>query len=292
MRHYNYKIQKRIFVLLLICIMILSIFYPAQAKTPSGKISLSLNSRCAVIMDMDSGKVLYSKNANKTCGNASTTKLITAIVVVENNKSLKKKVKISGKASGTGGMALGIRAGDSYYMQDLLYAMLLPSANDCAVAIAEGTSGSVNRFMKVVNKKVKKIGCKNTQFGTPNGMYSSRPHYTTAYDLALIMKYAYENDTIRSIMEKKKYSFKSFGGRSHTIDNSNQLIKSKGYYCVGKTGSGTNSKYCYAGVYTYKGHSYVITILGNPSDGGRWSDAKRMIAACKKHAKEVAKKSE
>ncbi len=285
-------IFRNIICFLLIGILVLSNVEVAFAKS-SSKIKVSSSARCAVIMDLDSGKVLYSKNGNTKCHNASTTKLITAIVAVEQNKSLKKKIKISGNACTCGSSSdvvkLNMSAGDSYYLKDLLYAMLLKSANDTAVAIAEGTSGSESRFMKQVNKKVKKIGCKNTKFGTPNGLRSSKTHYTTAKDLALIMRYAYNNDTIRGILKKRTYSFKSIGGRKHTVSSTNVLLGSKDYYCVGKTGNGWTAKYCFTGVYTYKGHSYVIVTLGNGSDGGKWSDAKKLIAACKKDAKKVQK---
>lgn len=143
--------------------------------------------------------------------------------------------------------------------------------------------------MKEVNKKVKKIGCKNTRFGTPNGLRSSKTHYTTAYDLALIMRYAYQNTTIRKILQKKRYSFKSIGGRYHSVTSTNHLLNSKDYYCVGKTGSGGTAKYCFTGVYTYKGHSYVIVTLGSSGDGARFRDARKIISACKKNAKEVQK---
>lgn len=262
-----------------------------QAAT--SKISVSLSSKRAIIIDMDSGKTLYSKNAKQKCHNASTTKLMTAIVAVEQNKSLKKKIKISDKASSPAGgptsVRLEMRAGDRYYLKDLLHGMLIKSANDAAVAIAEGTSGSVNKFMKQVNKKAKKIGCKNTVFGTPNGLQSSKTHYTTAYDMAQIMKYAYQNKTLRNIMKKQRYSFKSLGGRKHSVTSTNLLLKNKTYYCVGKTGYGSTADYCYTGVYTYKGHSYVLVAFGSGSEGARWSDAKKMISACKKNAKEVAK---
>ncbi len=284
-------IGKRIFTLCLIVVLALSSSYPVAAKEKISKISLS--GKSAVIMDMDSGEILFSKNANTKRHNASTTKLATAIVAVEKNKSLKKKIKISGNASGNGSSAdtvkLGMRTGDSYYLKDLLHAMLIKSANDTAVAIAEGTSGSTSRFMKQVNKKVKEIGCKNTVFGTPNGLRSSNTHYTTAKDLALIMRYAYQNEEIRSILKKKSYSFKSIGGRKHSVTNTNVLLNSKDYYCVGKTGNGWTAKYCFTGVYTYKDHSYVIVTLGCGSDGSKWSDARKLMAACKKNAKEVSK---
>lgn len=204
----NTQIKKTIQTLLtaiLIAAITITTSAPACAK-PSSKISLSLNGRRAIIMDMDTGEVLYSKNAKSKCHNASTTKLMTAVVAVEKNKSLNKKVKISRKAARTGGTVVSLERGSRYRMKDLLYGMLIPSANDCAVAVAEGTSGSVNKFMKEVNKKVKEIGCKKTHFDTPSGLRSNKPHYTTAYDLALIMRYAYQNDTIRKILQKKFYS--------------------------------------------------------------------------------------
>ena len=286
----NNQIKQHIRIFLtaiLIATMLIVTSCPVYAKT--SKISLSLSGKRAVIMDMDSGKVIYSKNPKTKCHNASTTKLMTAIVAVEKNKSLKKKIRISSNANSVTGVRLGMSTGDRYYLWDLLHAMLLPSANDCAIAVAEGTSGSVDKFMKEVNKKAKNIGCKNTHFGTPNGLRSSKTHYTTAYDLALIMRYAYNNDTIRKILKKKSYSFKSIGGRYHSVTSTNHLLGSKDYYCVGKTGSGWTAKYCFAGVYTYKGHSYVIVTLGSSGDGARFDDARKMISACKKNAKEVQK---
>ena len=135
--------------------------FTSYAKIQNSGIKLTLTGKTAVIMDLDSGKILYEKNSKIKRHNASTTKLATAIVAVEHNKSLKKRIKISANASTNGSspdaVKLGMSTGDSYYLEDLLYAMLLKSANDSAVAIAEGTSGSEIRFMKQVNKKMKEI---------------------------------------------------------------------------------------------------------------------------------------
>ena len=275
-------------MLLLLSVFILNV-QPVQAKTTASKIDVSITGKYGVIMDMDTGKVLYKKNAKKKCENASTTKLMTAIVAAEKNENLNKKIKISSNASNTMAVKIYMNRGDFYHLSDLMHAMLIRSANDCSVAIAEGTSGSVNRFMKQVNKKAKKIGCKKTHFGTPNGLHTSKPHYTTAYDLALITEYAYNNETIRKILKKKKYSFKSIKGKKHSVETTNLMLKKKKFYCVGKTGNGSVAKYCFTGVYTYEGHSYVIVTLGNRAENGRWSDAKKMIKECKKNAKLVEK---
>ncbi len=275
--------MKRIYFILNI-IMLIVLFSQTictYAKNKNSFSDLPLNGKYAVILDGETGEVLYRKNAKTKCHNASTTKLMTAITAVEENTNLKKKVKISSRAAGQDGVKLGMYAGEKYYMKDLISAMLILSACDCADAVAEGTNGSVDKFMKVMNKKVKKIGCKNTRFGTPSGLRSSNPHYTTAYDLALITKYAYENKTIRKILKKSTYSFKSVEGRKRSIKSTNYLLDSKKYYCVGKTGSGWTAHYCFTGVYTCKGHPYVITTLGSMSESGRWSDARKMMDACR-----------
>lgn len=289
MKKGSYKTGKCFLAIILCWILLFSISAPVYAKAASSKISLTLSGKCAIIMEMDTGKVLYKKNVKKKCENASTTKLMTAIVAVEKNKSLDKKIRISSKASNTSAVKIYMNRGDQYYLRDLLHAMLIPSANDCAVAVAEGTSGSVSRFMKEVNKKAKGIGCQNTHFCNPSGLKSGKLHYTTAYDLALIMKYAFQNETIQKILKKKQYSFNSLNGKHHSVKSTNLLLSKKNYYCIGKTGYGTNAKYCYTGVYTYKGHSYVIVTLGNAKESGRWRDAKKMISACKSHAKTVEK---
>jgi len=281
------NLRLKIFVLFFIVFTVTG--QPVQAKTTASKIDVSITGKYGVIMDMETGKVLYKKNAKKKCENASTTKLMTAIVAVEKNQNLNKKIKISSNASNTMAVKIYMNRGDFYHLSDLMHAMLIRSANDCAVAIAEGTSGSMNRFMKQVNKKAKEIGCKKTHFGTPNGLHTSKPHYTTAYDLAFITEYAYNNETIRKILKKKKYSFKSVKGKKHSVENTNLMLKKKKFYCVGKTGNGSVAKYCFTGVYTYKGHSYVIVTLGNQAESGRWSDAKKMITECKKNAKLVEK---
>ncbi len=283
----NKIVSKLFFVLLLLGTLVGFQGNTVDAKKDMPIDDLSITGKYAIIMDMDTEEILYRKNANTKCENASTTKLLTAIVAVENNSSLSKKIKISAKASNTMAVKIYMNRGDWYSLNDLLHATLIRSANDCAVAIAEGTSGSVKQFMKDMNQRAKEIGCKNTHFGTPNGLYTTKTHHTTASDLAKITKYAYNNATIRKIMKKKKYTFKSKKGKVHKVESTNLLLKNEKYYCVGKTGSGTVAKYCFAGVFTYEGRSFVLITLGNKMEKGRWKDTKKMIRACKKYAREV-----
>lgn len=267
------------------CMMILMLCFLPLPVSAKNKISVSVNGKRAIIMDMETEEVLYGKNIKKKCENASTTKLLTAITAVDRT-SLSKKVRISNKVVRTEPTCFYFRQGDTYYMRELLRAMLIMSANDASVAVAEGSGGSVNRFLKKMNAKAKKIGCTNTHFATVNGLHTNKKHYTTAYDMALIVKYAYSNAEIRKILKKRTYTVKSTSGKKKKIKSTNILLNSKKYYCVGKTGTGSVARYCFAGVYAYNNHHYVLVTFGCDKDADRWTDVKRMINACRKYEKQ------
>ena len=280
--------HKRIHLLLIILLLLSPIFLGSKGYA-SSKVSISLNAKHAVIMDADTGKIIYKKNAYSKCHNASITKLMTAIVALENNKNLNKKVSISNHASASKkiGVSIDSNAGERYYLKDMIHAMLISSACDCSIAVAEATSGSESKFVKKMNKKAKKLGCKKTKFSTASGLWNGKDHYTTSYDLALITKYAYSKKTIRKILSKKSYSFKSVSGRKRYVENTNELLKSKKYKCIGKTGTGKTAKYCFAGVYEYKGHTYIFNVLGCKDEDNRWSDSKKLIDVCRKYTNKL-----
>lgn len=255
---------------------------PAGEVVPaSGKrISVSVKAKSAIIMDMETGEVLYGKKEKKERANASTTKLLTAIVAVEYG-DLNRWMKVSKKAASREPQKLYMKKGDRYRGRDLLYSMLMRSDNDCAVALAEGTAGSEKQFMELANQRAKEIGCENTHFETASGLDNGKEHYTTAYDLALITGYAYQKESISNILTTKKYKFRSKKGRKHTAYNLNTMLQSKKYYCPGKTGYTSKAGCCYTGVYTYENHSYVLVVLGEPSVAMRTRDIRRMIRGVK-----------
>lgn len=146
----------------------------------------------AVLMDGDSGRVLYEKEGETPRANASTTKVLTCILALENGKG-DDYVQVSSNAAAQPDVRLGIQKGEQYYLEDLLYSLMLQSHNDAAVAIAEHIGGSVEGFAAMMNQKAKEIGCTDTHFVTPNGLDAKDDggsHHTTARDLALIMRYA------------------------------------------------------------------------------------------------------
>ena len=236
--------RQNIFIFSLIIILLTpgwSVF--ASEKSPGNLYALS-----AVLMDGDSGRVLYQKSGNTPRPNASTTKVMTCILALENGKG-DDYVKVSANAVSQPEVRLGLSIGEQYYLEDLLYSLMLQSHNDSAVAIAECIGGSVDNFSAMMNAKAKEIGCKNTHFVTPNGLdaeNSGGTHHTTAEDLALIMRYAIHNDVFLKITQTEEYSFSDLSKKRHfSVHNTNALLHMTDGVLAGKTGYTGDAGYCY-----------------------------------------------
>lgn len=201
----------------------------------------TLNCRSCVALDRASNKVLVGKNEEKRVKMASTTKIMTATIVIE-NYDLSKTVEISKKAAGTGGSRLGLKRGDKISMLDLLYGLMLCSGNDAAVAIAETVAGGIEEFSIMMNNKAKELNLENTHFETPHGLDSDN-HYTTAHDLALLTNYALKNKTFLNIVGTKNYTI-TINGYPKNITNTNELLGNlNGVYGV-KTGFTNGANRC------------------------------------------------
>lgn len=186
----------------------------AQAEEPS------LYATAAVLMDADTGRVLYEKNGDAFLANASTTKIMTCILALE-KASPEERVEASAYAAGMPKVKLYMKTGEHFKLGDLLYSLMLESHNDTAVAIAEHVGGSIEGFSDMMNEKAKTLGCENTCFLTPNGLDATREelsHGTTARDLARIMAYCvFESPKAEQFLEITRtadYSFFSEEGRS------------------------------------------------------------------------------
>lgn len=244
---------------------------------------IQLESDCAILINADTGKVLYEKRADAKHQNASTTKILTCILALERCE-LDDVVTASAKAAGTEASKLYMHTGEKFYLKDLLYSLMLPSHNDTAVAIAEHISGSTTKFAKLMNKKATKIGCTSTNFVTPNGLdrdavtEKNYNHYTTARDLAKIARYAYQNETFLKIISTQTYSFTSISGYSYWFSSTNSLLGSMEGVTGMKTGYTFNAGYCYVGsIEASDGHPYICVILGGPTSTARWNDAKTLL---------------
>ena len=177
---------------------------------------LTLNSRIAVAFDRNSNKVIWGKDENKRTAMASTTKIMTSIIVAENS-NLDDIVTISAKAAGTGGSRLGLKKDDKISMRDLLYGLMLRSGIDAAVGIAEHIGGDIPSFAELMNKKAKELNLKDTHFVTPHGL-DDPEHYTTAYELAKITDYALENKTIAKVVSTKFYTTNELLGNLNGVN--------------------------------------------------------------------------
>ncbi|HHU63229.1 MAG TPA: D-alanyl-D-alanine carboxypeptidase [Clostridiales bacterium] len=161
-----------------------------------------ISAQAAIVMEAGTNRVLYEKNIHKRLANASTTKILTAIIAIEHGK-LSDMVRSSANAAKVGGSSIWLTEGEILSMEELLYGLMLNSGNDAAVAIAEHISGSVEGFAALMNKKAREIGAINSNFVNPHGLPDDN-HYTTAYDLALIASYAMKNPIFRKIVSTEK----------------------------------------------------------------------------------------
>lgn len=176
-----------------------------------------ISAGAALVLDTASGRVLYEKNAYSRRSIASTTKIMTAIVALENGND-EEDVVISKRAAAIGGSTVHLKAGKTYKLKDLLYAMMLRSGNDAAIAVAEHIGGSVELFAEMMNRKAAQIGATNTNFVTPHGLDDPQ-HYSTPYDLALITQYALKNEKFCSIVGTKNSVFDG-----NNITNTNEML--------------------------------------------------------------------
>ncbi len=237
----------------------------------------------AVLMDGDSGRILYGKKEEVPRPNASTTKVLTCILALENAPG-DDYVKVSENAVLQPEVKLHMKKGEQYYLEDLLYSLMLKSHNDTAVAIAEHIGGTQERFAKMMNKKAEEIGCKHTHFITPNGLDakdSGGEHCTTAHDLALIMRYAIQNKTFLKITQTREYSFWNIGKkRQFHLRNTNALFDMTDGVISGKTGFTGNAGYCYVCAVEKEGKTFVVSLLGCgwPNHKGyKWEDTKKLL---------------
>lgn len=271
--------KKIILLLLLVCSIN---FHVSANEEPS-----ELYAQSAVLIDGESGRVLFSKNGTEPMANASTTKIMTCILVLEYG-TMTDVVTASANAASQPKVHLGVSEGDQFILRDLLYSLMLESHNDSAVMIAEHIAGSVEEFTALMNRKAVEIGCTDTYFITPNGLDATDEesfHHTTANDLALIMQYciseSYRMEEFLEITGTASYYFQNVAQTSsYSCTNHNSLLTMMPEAISGKTGYTNDAGYCYVGAIESEGRSYIVALLacGWPSNSTyKWSDAKALF---------------
>lgn len=232
------------------------------------------NSRRYIVYDRISKSMIIGKNEDIKSAMASTTKIMTTIVILE-KANLNEKVTVSAKAGGTGGSRLGLKRGDKASVRDLLYGLMLRSGNDAAVALAEHVGGSVKGFAELMNEKAIELGLTNTHFVTPHGLDDAN-HYTTALELAKLTDYAMDNETFAKIVGTKSTTI-YINNQSRQINNTNELLGVLNGVVGVKTGFTNNAGRCLV-TETKRNNMDIITIvLGADTKKDRTKDSVNLI---------------
>lgn len=232
------------------------------------------NSRRYIVYDRISKSMIIGKNEDVKSAMASTTKIMTTIVILE-KVDLNEKVTVSAKAGGTGGSRLGLKRGDKASVRDLLYGLMLRSGNDAAVALAEHVGGSVKGFAELMNEKAIELGLTNTHFVTPHGLDDAN-HYTTALELAKLTDYAMDNETFAKIVGTKSTTI-YINNQSRQINNTNELLGVLNGVVGVKTGFTNNAGRCLV-TETKRNNMDIITIvLGADTKKDRTKDSVNLI---------------
>ncbi len=277
------KLKFKIFLLFLLMIIgIQSVSFASE---------VNLNSEAAILVEISTGRIIYEKNSTKKLYPASTTKILTAILIIE-NCNLNDLVTVRQSALDnipTGYVTCNLQVGEELSVKDLLYALMIPSANDAAYVLAEHVAGSVDNFSVMMNDKAREIGCKTTHFVNPNGIHDDS-HYSTAYDLYLLANYAMKNETFRNLVAATEYTLpatEKYPNEDRILKTTNELLNknSRNYYyknAIGiKTGYTSKAGNCLVAASSRDGLEFIAVVLngGTTKDGlnSRYVDSKKLF---------------
>ncbi len=255
----------RKFVVILLALAVMVIPFKAQA--------LSVSAKAAVLINGDNGEVIFAKNADERLSMASTTKIMTALLLCEYG-NFQKEITVTAEMLRVEGSSMGLLAGDKVTLHDLLYGLMLASGNDAANVIAFTVGGSLEGFVKMMNDKALELGLKSTHFETPSGL-DGDSHYTTAYELAMLTKYAMQNEQFKKAVSCEKATL-NYGNPPYkrTLTNHNKLLKQYDSAVGVKTGFTKKSGRCLVSAAERDGKFIIAVTLNAPSD---WQDHKAML---------------
>jgi D-alanyl-D-alanine carboxypeptidase (penicillin-binding protein 5/6) len=247
-----------------------------------GAEDLKINAKAALLLDFNTGEIIYKLNENDRLAPASITKIMTLLLAIEAVDSgkigLKDQVIISSHAEGMGGSQVYLEAGESQELEELFKAIAIRSANDAAVAVAEYISGSEDVFVKKMNDRAKALGMKNTQFSNTSGLPDAN-HYISAYDVALMSKELLKHEKIHEWLSIYMYDMKVGKNKPsvQTMVNTNRLIKEYEGATGIKTGSTNEAGYCLSGSAKRGNLQLIAVVMGSENSKIRFDEAKRML---------------
>ena len=235
-----------------------------------------VQARAAVVMDEATGRVLYAKNPELRLMPASTTKLMTALLAVE-RANLRDVVTVSRNAASVAPTRSGFREGDKVTIETLLYAALMKSANDAAVALAEAVAGSEDEFVQLMNRKAIALGAADTRFINPNGL-PGRGQHTTAFDLAKIMRQAIRHPVLKEILGTRTTELSTENGKTVWVKNTNKLLWTDEELLGGKTGFTQAARHCFVCAGERENNTLIVAVLGAPSRSELWKETEGLMA--------------
>lgn len=234
--------------------------------------AVETSARSAILMDLDSNRILYEKNINEVRSVASISKIMTAVIAIESNK-LDDKVVIGDEINSAYGSGIYIQIGEEMTLRDLLYGLMLRSGNDAALAIAKYVGGNVDKFVEMMNEKATEIGMTNTTFNNPSGLDQEKGNYSTAYDMALLTSYAMKLDEYKTITSTKKYTLTT-NKNVYSWINKNKLLSTYKYTTGGKTGFTEIAKRTLVSTASKDNINLVVVTL---NDGNDWQDHRNLF---------------
>ena len=276
------KIKNLAVLILIVLILLPSLTTMAADKNEE----LDLDIKAGIIVETNTGKVIYEKEAEKQNYPASVTKILTAILVLE-NCDLNETAIASSKALSNippAYVVTPLYVGEEMRVEDLLYALMLKSANDAAYVLAEHVGGSTEGFAEMMNKKAEEIGCKNSHFVNPNGIHDDN-HYTTAYDMYLISKYAMQNEEFVKIVSTYKYTLpktNKYKAEDRVMENTNSFANPDSKYFNEnvkgiKTGTTTQAGNCLITSSSKDGMDFINVVLGAKTSDSKFSETEKMV---------------
>ncbi len=229
--------------------------------------AIETSARSAILMDIDTNRILYEKNIHEVRSVASISKIMTAVVAIESGK-FDDKVIVGDEINDAYGSGIYIKVGEELTLRDLLYGLMLRSGNDAALAIAKYVGGSVDEFVVMMNEKAKELKMTNTTFNNPSGLDQDKGNYSTAYDMAILTSYAMKLDDYKTITGTKKYTLTT-NKNTYSWINKNKLLSLYKYSTGGKTGFTEIAKRTLVSTASKDNINLVVVTL---NDGNDWSD--------------------
>ncbi|WP_212138403.1 D-alanyl-D-alanine carboxypeptidase family protein [Metabacillus litoralis] len=246
------------------------IIFLLMGIVPKQTSAVGVSAQTAILIEQESGRILYEKQAHKKMRIASITKIITAILAIESGK-LNEMATVSEQAIRAEGSSVYLQKGEKIKLEDLVYGLMLRSGNDAAVAIAEHVGGSLEGFVVMMNQKAEEIGMTNTEFANPHGLDDHENHYSTAYDMAILTQYAMKNETYQEISGTETHKAPNPNEKWDRVwHNKNKLLTSLYKYSTGgKTGYTVRAKRTLVSTASKGGMDTIVVTLNDPDD---WKD--------------------